>query len=75
MSLSTLFAARALRGDGVERVARVLLTANGLLVPFLVFQLFVHQLIWIAALWAVTFPGATWALALWFRRKRESPAS
>jgi hypothetical protein len=75
MSLSTLFAARALRGDGVERVARVLLTANGLLVPFLVFQLFVHQLIWIAALWAVSFPGATWALALWFRRKRESPAS
>ena len=75
MSVSTLFAARALRGVGIERVARLLLTANGLLVPFLVFQLYVHQLIWIAALWAVTFPGATWALALWFRRMRVFPAS
>jgi hypothetical protein len=75
MSVSTLFAARTLRGKGVERVARVLLTTNGLLVPFLVFQMYVHQLIWIAALWAVTFPGATWALALWFHRMRESPVS
>ena len=71
MSVSTLLAARTLRGDGVERVARVLLTANGLLVPFLLFQMFVHQLIWVAALWAVTFPGATWALAVWFRRMPE----
>jgi hypothetical protein len=75
MSVSTLLAARALRGDGVERTARTLLTANGLLVPFLVFQMYVHQLIWIAALWAVTFPGATWALAVWFRKMRPQSAS
>jgi len=75
MSVATLLAARTLRGDGVERTARLLLTANGLLVPFLVFQMYVHALIWIAALWAVTFPGATWALAIWFRRMRETPTS
>ena len=75
MSIATLLVARTLRGDGVERAARLLLTANGLLVPFLVFQMYVHSLIWIAALWAVTFPGATWALAIWFRRMREAPTS
>ena len=75
MSIATLLVARTLRGDGVERAARLLLTANGLLVPFLVFQMYVHALIWIAALWAVTFPGATWALAIWFRRMREAPTS
>ena len=70
MSVSTLLAARAFTGEGVERVARWFLTANGLLIPFLVFQMYVHSLIWIAALWAVTFPGATWALAMYFRRLR-----
>jgi len=76
MSVATLLAARTLRGDadGVERAARLLLTANGLLVPFLVFQMYAHSLIWIAALWAVTFPGATWAMAIWFRRMRTTPA-
>jgi hypothetical protein len=74
MSVSTLLAARTLRGDGAERVARVLLTANGLLVAFLLFQMFVHRLIWVAALWAVTFPGAMWALAVWFRRMPEDAA-
>ena len=70
MSVATLLAARALVGDDRARVARWFLTANGLLIPFLVGQMYVHALIWIAALWAVTFPGATWALALYFRRRR-----
>ena len=74
MSVSTLLAARAFAGDGVERVARWFLTANGLLIPFLVFQMYMHALIWIAALWAVTFPGATWALAVYFRRLRTAPS-
>jgi amino acid permease len=26
-----------------------------------------HGLIWIAALWAITFPASTWSLALVFR--------
>lgn len=72
MSLSTLFAARVFMGGGQERIARWFLTANGLLIPFLLFQMQVHWLIWIAALWAVTFPGATWSLAVLFRRASVS---
>lgn len=72
MSLATLFAARVFPGDGVERTARWFLTANGLLLPFLVFQMYYHPLIWIASLWAVTFPGATGSLAVLFRRTRTT---
>jgi len=36
---------------------RFFLTANGLLLPFIALQIYFHPLIWIAALWAVTFPG------------------
>ena len=68
MSIATLFAARVFTGGGLERTARRFLTANGLLLPFIALQMYVHPLIWIAALWAITFPGATWALALLFRR-------
>jgi hypothetical protein len=72
MSLATLFAAAVFTGDGLERTARRFLTANGLLLPFLALQMYVHGLIWIASLWAVTFPGASWTLALLFRRLRTS---
>jgi hypothetical protein len=68
MSVATLFAAMVFTGKGVERVVRVFLTANGLLLPFLALQMYFHPLIWIAALWAVTFPGSTWSLAILFRR-------
>lgn len=68
MSVATLFAARVFTGGGIQRVARWFLTANGLLIPFLVFQLYFPVLIWGGALWAVTFPGATWALAILFSR-------
>jgi hypothetical protein len=68
MSVSTLFAARVFKGRGLERVVRIFLTANGLLLPFIALQMYVHWLLWIAALWAVTFPGATWSLAILFRR-------
>src|SRR5687767_1069830 len=68
MSVATLFAAWVFRGQGLERVVRRFLIANGLLLPFLALQMYWHQLIWIASLWAVTFPGATWSLALFFRR-------
>ena len=67
MSLATLFAAGAFARTGRERVARAFLIANGALLPFIALQMYVHGLIWIAALWAVTFPGATWSLALLFR--------
>ncbi len=68
MSLATLFAARIFTGAGQERIVRWFLTANGLVLPFLLFQMFIHSLIWIAALWAITFPGAMIALAVYFRR-------
>lgn len=58
MSAATLLAARVFTGAGVERVARRFLTANGLLLPFIALQMYAHWLIWIAALWAVTFPGS-----------------
>ncbi len=69
MSVATLFAGLVLTGGRIERTARRFLIANGLLVPFLAFQMYYHPLIWIASLWAVTFPGATWSLALLFKRR------
>lgn len=72
MSIATLFAARVFLGDGQERVVRRFLIANGLLLPFLALQMYVHPLIWIASLWAVTFPGSMWALAILFRRAAGS---
>ena len=68
MSMATLFAAPVFTGKGLERVVRLFLIANGLLLPFIALQMYVHWLIWIAALWAVTFPGSTWSLAILFRR-------
>ena len=68
MSVATLFAAGVFTGRGLERVVRVFLIANGLLLPFIALQIYFHWMIWIAALWAVTFPGATWSLAILFRR-------
>lgn len=68
MSVATLFAAPVFTGGGLRRVVRWFLTANGLLLPFIALQMYAHSLIWIAALWAVTFPGSTEALAVLFRR-------
>jgi hypothetical protein len=75
MSLATLFAAKVFTGGGLERVVRFFLIANGLLVPFIALQMYVHWLIWIAAFWAVTFPGSTWSLALLFRRARTTAST
>lgn len=68
MSVGTLLAAQAFTGKDIERIARFWLTANGLLLPFLVLQMYFHPLIWIASLWAITFPASTWSLAILFRR-------
>jgi hypothetical protein len=74
MSVATLFAAMVFTGRGLDRIVRVFLTANGLLLPFIALQMYFHSLIWIAALWAVTFPGSTWSLAVLFRRAATTPA-
>lgn len=70
MSLSTLFAAFVFTDPGLERIARRFLIANGLLIPFIGLQIYYHPLIWPAALWAITFPGATISLTSIFKRNR-----
>jgi hypothetical protein len=42
--------------------------ANGCLIPFLALQMYYPPLIWGGSLWAITFPTATWLLALHFGR-------
>ena len=75
MSVATLFAAMVFTGRGVERVVKAFLIANGLLLPFIALQMYCHPLIWVAALWAVTFPGSTWLLAILFRRAETTARS
>ncbi len=70
MSVATLFAAMVFTGRGAQKVARWFLISNGLLLPFIALQMYWPGLIWIAALWAVTFPGAMWSVAVVFRRGR-----
>jgi hypothetical protein len=70
MSLATLCASKVFDGRGQERLVKWFLVANGLVLPFLVIQMYVHELIWIATIWAVTFPGSMLSLAILFRRKR-----
>jgi hypothetical protein len=68
MSIATLLAAPALRDTAGTGAARVFLLANAAVLPFLAFQMYWRELIWIASVWAVTFPAASWAMALVFRR-------
>jgi hypothetical protein len=75
MSLATLFAAFALGKSGLERTARRFLVANGLLLPFIALQNYYHPLIYVAALWAITFPGATISLAILFTRSTSKSAA
>ncbi|MGD8348023.1 MAG: hypothetical protein PVI79_02250 [Gammaproteobacteria bacterium] len=73
MSVATLLAANVFSGKGIGGKAKFWLTANGLLLPFLALQMFFHPLIWIASLWAITFPASTWTLAILFRRAELDP--
>lgn len=72
MSLATLFAAFVFTRRGASGTARLFLIANGLLLPFIALQMYWHALIWLAAAWAVTFPAATWSIALVFRRTQAA---
>lgn len=44
MSVSTLFAAMIFTGSGLERIVRIFLIANGLLLPFIALQMYFHPL-------------------------------
>lgn len=68
MCLSMLVAAPTFANGEPERWVRFALIANGLLLPFLALQMYFPSLIWGGALWAITFPIATVALALAFYR-------
>ena len=50
MSLATLFAASTFTGEGLRKLIRYLLVANGLLLPFIALQMYWHSLLWIASL-------------------------
>jgi len=71
MSLATLFAAFVFKETKVEKTARFFLIANGLILPFIALQNFYHPLIYIAALWSFTFPGATISLAILFNKRSK----
>jgi hypothetical protein len=73
MSLSTLFAAPVFGGQGIERWIRWALIANGCLIPFLALQMYYPPLIWGGSLWAITFPVATWLLAIHFVKLGSGP--
>ena len=73
MSVATLLAANVFSARGIEARVKFWLTANGLLLPFLALQMFFHPLIWIASLWAITFPASTWSLAVLFQRAELEP--
>jgi hypothetical protein len=72
MSLSTLFAAAVFRAPGLERWIRSALIANGCLIPFLALQMYYPPLIWGGSLWGITFPAATWLLAVHFSRLQHT---
>ena len=63
MSLSTLFAGFIFAPAGPHRWTRRWLIANGLLAPFLLGQLVWAALIYVGALWLVTFPVSMIGLA------------
>ena len=68
MSAATLIAAFGLPDVPARHAANRAMVANGLLLPFLAFQMFVPQLIWIASAWGVTFPLAMILLRRLFRQ-------
>lgn len=77
MSVATVFAAAAVSGLAASRFVRLFLLLNGCLLPFLLFQMLIPELIYVAALWAVTFPCAMIGLAIMFGSagKHRNPPS
>ncbi|MEJ0098144.1 MAG: hypothetical protein WDM84_09855 [Bauldia sp.] len=63
MSLSTLVAAFVFAPSGPQRWTRWWFIANGVLAPFLIGQTAWPALLYVGALWLITFPAAMIALA------------
>jgi hypothetical protein len=68
MSVATLLAAPLFPRRGILQIGRWAFLANGLLAPFLILQLAYPQLIYVGALWLITFPLSMVGLVLVFRR-------
>ncbi len=66
MSLATLFGALALPDIPSARAPRIFMLATGILLPAIALQMYFPQLIWIAALWGLTFPAAAFSIAAMF---------
>ena len=66
MSAATLSAAFGLPGTPQARPAKWAMLANGAVLPALALQMFLPWLIWLGALWAITFPLAMALLARMF---------
>lgn len=67
MCASALFAGLALGQTREARPARLFLLLTGLLFPALALQMQMPWLIWVGAIWAISYPAAALALARWFR--------
>lgn len=70
MSLSTLLAAPLFRG--ANRWTGWWLAANGVLAPFLIAQVLWPWLIYVGALWLITFPVAMFLLMMFFARMPQA---
>jgi hypothetical protein len=75
MSAATLIAAFGLPHTPAAKAAKAAMIANGAILPFLALQMFVPELIWPAAAWAVTFPLSTGLLLRMFRSLRGTVVS
>lgn len=75
MSVSMLFGACALSDTPAARTPRIFMLATGLLLPAIALQMYFPQLIWIAALWGITFPAAALSIAAMFARKMTNQFS
>ena len=69
MSLATLLGAFALPAGRWAHAARIAMIANGLILPFLAFQMYWPALIWGGALWGITFPAAMILVASLMRER------
>lgn len=72
MSVATLFASFAFKGDSRYKWLYRSLLYNGLLTPFVIAAFFIPDFLTIGALWMVTLPMAMINAAKLFRRKRRS---
>lgn len=69
---SALCAGLALRNRPEARLARTFFLLTGLLVPALALQMQIPELIWVGAIWAVSYPVAALALMRLFQRNLQA---